>query len=38
MDYLQFDPTVKYGGGLGAAVLGGKAVYSRILIKKRVKE
>ena len=38
MDYLQFDPTVKYGGGLGAAVLGGKAVYSRILIKKRMKE
>lgn len=38
MDYLQFDPTVKYGGGLGAAVLGGKAVYSRILIKKRVQE
>lgn len=38
MDYLQFDPTVKYGGGLGAAVLGGKAVYSRILIKKRMQE
>lgn len=35
MDFLQFDPTVKYGGGLGAAVLNGKAVYSRILIRKR---
>ena len=34
MDYLHFDPTIKYGGGLGAAVLDGKAVYSRILIKR----
>ena len=34
MDYLRFDPTIKYGGGLGAAVLDGKAVYSRILIKR----
>ena len=38
MEFLQFDPTVKYGGGLGAAVLGGKAVYSRILIRKRVQK
>ncbi len=38
MEFLQFDPTVKYGGGLGAAVLCGKAVYSRILIRKRVLE
>lgn len=38
MEFLQFDPTVKYGGGLGAAVLCGKAVYSRILIRKRVIE
>lgn len=38
MDFLQFDPTVKYGGGLGAAVLNGKAVYSRILIRKRANE
>lgn len=38
MEYLQFDPTVKYGGGLGAAVLNGKAVYSRILIRKRAKQ
>ena len=35
MEYLKFDPTIKYGGGLGAAVVDGKAVYSRILIKKR---
>ncbi len=33
---LNFDPTVKYGGGLGAAVVDGKAVYSRILIRKKV--
>jgi len=33
MEFLQFDPTVKYGGGLGAAVLCGKAVYSRILVR-----
>lgn len=33
MDELQFDPTVKYGGGLGAAVANGKAKYSRILIR-----
>ena len=38
MEFLQCDPTVEYGGGLGAAVLGGKAVYSRILIKKRVQK
>ena len=38
MEFLQFDPTVKYGGGLGAAVLCGKAVYSRILIRKRLIE
>lgn len=35
MEALQFDPTVKYGGGLGAAVVRGKAVYSRILIKRK---
>ena len=35
MDMLNFDPTIKYGGGLGAAVVGGKAVYSRILIKRK---
>lgn len=36
MEFLKFDPTIKYGGGLGAAVIDGKAVYSRILIRKRV--
>lgn len=35
MEMLKFDPTVKYGGGLGAAVVDGKAVYSRILIKRK---
>lgn len=35
MEMLRFDPTIKYGGGLGAAVLAGKAVYSRILIKRK---
>jgi len=28
MEALKFDPTVKYGGGLGAAVVNGRAVYS----------
>ncbi len=32
---LKFDPTIKYGGGLGAAVLNGKAVYTRILIRRK---
>lgn len=36
LDMLKFDPTIKYGGGLGAAVINGKAVYSRILIRKKV--
>jgi len=36
MEMLKFDPTIKYGGGLGAAVVDGKAVYSRILIKRKV--
>ena len=35
MEMLKFDPTIKYGGGLGAAVVDGKAVYSRILIKRK---
>lgn len=35
MASLEFDPTVKYGGGLGAAVVCGNAVYSRILIRKK---
>ncbi|WP_418780569.1 adenine-specific methyltransferase EcoRI family protein [Hominenteromicrobium sp.] len=35
LEMLHFDPTIKYGGGLGAAVVAGKAVYSRILIKRK---
>jgi hypothetical protein len=33
MEELEFDPTVKYGGGLGTAVVNGQAKYSRILIR-----
>lgn len=33
LDELMFDPTVKYGGGLGTAVVHGQARYSRILIR-----
>ena len=32
---LKFDPSVKYGGGLGTAVVNGKACYSRILIRAK---
>lgn len=35
LDELHFDPTIKYGGGLGAAVVDGKAKYSRILIRHK---
>ena len=35
LDDLKFNPNIKYGGGLGAAVLNGKAVYSRILIRNK---
>lgn len=35
LEELKFDPTIKYGGGLGAAVLNGKAVYARILIRRK---
>lgn len=35
LEELKFDPTIKYGGGLGAAVLNGKAVYTRIFIRKK---
>ena len=34
---LNFNPEIKYGGGLGSTVLGGKGLYARILIRK-VKE
>ena len=35
LEELKFDPTIKYGGGLGAAILNGKAVYTRILIRRK---
>lgn len=35
MEELEFDPSVRYGGGLGAAVVNGQAKYSRILIRPR---
>ena len=31
---LGFNPAIKYGGGLGTGVINGKAVYTRILIKR----
>lgn len=34
LEALGFDPTKKYGGGLGTPILRGRAVYSRLLIKK----
>lgn len=38
LEELHFDPTVKYGGGLGAAVVNGQAKYSRILIRPKRSE
>lgn len=35
LDLLKFDPTIKYGGGLGAPVLNGKATYTRVFIRRR---
>ena len=35
LEELKFDPTVKYGGGLGAGVINGKAKYARILIRRK---
>ena len=35
LEELKFDPSIKYGGGLGAAVLNGKAVYTRVLIRNK---
>lgn len=31
---LNFNPNMKYGGGLGSPILNGEAVYSRIILKK----
>lgn len=35
MEELQFNPKIKYGGGLGTAVANGQAKYSRILIRSK---
>ena len=35
MEELNFDPNVRYGGGLGAAVVNGQAKYVRILIRAK---
>ena len=32
---LNFNPNIKYGGGLGTPILNGKATYARILIKNK---
>lgn len=32
---LNFNPKIKYGGGLGIGVINGKGVYARILIRKK---
>ena len=32
---LNFNPNIKYGGGLGSGIVNGKATYARILIKHR---
>jgi len=35
LEELKFNPTVKYGGGLGTPVLHGKATYARIFIRRK---
>ena len=35
LEELKFNPNIKYGGGLGAPVLNGKATYTRVLIRHR---
>lgn len=37
LESLNFDPTIKYGGGLGSGVINGNGVYARILIRRIVK-
>lgn len=34
---LNFNPSIKYGGGLGTGIINGKAKYARIIIKRRKK-
>lgn len=35
LEVFNFNPNIKYGGGLGAPVLNGKGVYARVLIRKK---
>ena len=35
LEEVKFNPNIRYGGGLGAPVLNGKATYARILIRKK---
>lgn len=35
IEELEFDPNIKYGGGLGAGVINGQAKYGRIFIRSR---
>lgn len=35
LEELKFNPNIKYGGGLGAPVLHGKATYTRVLIRRK---
>lgn len=35
LESLCFDPTVKYGGGLGTGVVNEKGVYARLLIRRK---
>lgn len=32
---LNFNPEIKYGGGLGTGVIDGKACYTRIFVQKK---
>lgn len=32
---LNFNPSIKYGGGLGTGIINGKAKYARIIIKQK---
>lgn len=34
LEKLNFNPNIKYGGGLGTPIINGKPTYARILIKK----
>lgn len=36
LELSKFNPNIKYGGGLGAPIINGKATYARIFIRKRI--